>query len=114
MSITTKEQTVRDLEDQLAAARADLDKARSTRTNQPEPGSKVLITATFPSSDKVYEYLALRKDEPGDRSWYVTGQQGAKTWDEVIRLVDRAEYTVSIIEFTPLDPFTRFFLNLGN
>jgi type II secretory pathway pseudopilin PulG len=109
MSIATKQRAAEAAQAELNAAienarraAADLKKAQDARAAEPRPGSKVLITATFPSSDQEYTYLALRTDNPRQdgANWYVTGQKGKITWDDVLRLVERGTYTIQYMSFS--------------
>lgn len=106
MSITSKSSRVEELRRQLAAAEQDLARAKRAREDEPPVGAKILIRAVFPSNpSKVYEYLAMHVS-PSTRtdlaSWYVTGRQGKVTWDDIISLVDRADYEITELAFIRL------------
>lgn len=101
MSITSKETRVQDLRRQLEEAERDLEKAQNVRAQEPGPGAKVYITARFPNSSKVYEYLAIRGDVTDFQGehWYITGREGKQTWDRILSRIDRADYTVRTMTF---------------
>ncbi len=102
MSLTKKQQAVRDAEKALRDAQAELALSLRTRQAEPGPDSKVRITAVFPRSTKVYEYLALRADgvqRADGANWYITGQEGRVTWDQIIDRVERADYQVQHLFF---------------
>lgn len=108
MSIETKQRAAEAAQAELTAAiekarraSADLKRAQDARTAEPLPGSKLLITAKFPGTVQTYTYLALRTDSPRSEgaNWYITGQKGKITWDDVLRLVERGEYTIRYMSF---------------
>lgn len=80
-------------ERELVLARIAEAEAAASKYEEPEPGSKVLIEATFPGSGRTkYEYLAMRTENPraDGSNWYVTGQKGKTTWANILRLVENA------------------------
>lgn len=91
MSLQKKQTYVEDLRRQLAEAEQELAAAKRLRVVEPAPGSKVHITAQFPGSSKVYEYLAIRVPEGGEKSWYVTGRAGAQSWDQIMSRIEHAK-----------------------
>lgn len=99
MSLDKKKQAVEELRRQLAVAEENLARAEQVRLDEPGPGSKVYITAKFPGESKVYEYLALRTDNPrnGGANWYCTGRAGKITWDELLVRIERADYRIHTI-----------------
>jgi len=88
-----------DLRRQLEAAERELAAAQRLRLSEPAPGSKVYITARYPGSSKVYEYLAIRIPEGGNQSWYITGREGVQTWDQIMSRIERADINVQTISF---------------
>lgn len=94
MSLQKKQTYVEDLRRQLDEAEQELAAAKRLRMIEPAPGSKVYITAQFPGSPKVYEYLAIRIPAGGESSWYITGRAGVHTWDEIMSRIERAEINV--------------------
>lgn len=99
MSLQKKKSRVQELREQLAEAEEDLLAAQRVREVEPLPGSKVYITARFPGSSKVYEYLAVRTKDRDLRSWYITGRAGAQTWDEIMDRIDRADIEIRKVAF---------------
>ena len=100
MSLNSKQSRVEELRRALRDAEADLAVARRAREAEPGPGSRVRILATFPSSPKQYEYLALRTGTATSGShWYITGRYGTQTWDDIISIVDRADYEIQHLQF---------------
>ena len=112
MSIETKQRAAAAAQAELDVAiekarraAADLKRAQEARTAEPRPGSRILIEATFPGTpQKPYTYLALRTDNTrsGGANWYVTGQKGKVTWDDILRLVERGDYTIRYMSFTSI------------
>lgn len=103
MSISKKRTAVEELErakeeilERLDAARISLQRAERARAAEPAAGSKIMITAKFPNSNKTYTYLALRADTGADEraTWYLTGVNGTITWDHLIARVERADYKI--------------------
>ena len=95
MSVQKKKDRVEDLRRQLAAAEEDLTRAVRNREAEPGPGSTVYVTAQFPGSDKVYEYLALRPEGAvGMKRWYITGQAGAQDWNDFMNRIGRAKVEI--------------------
>ncbi|URP22095.1 hypothetical protein SEA_BIG4_337 [Microbacterium phage Big4] len=96
-------------ERELVLARIAEAEAAASKYDEPEPGSKILIEAVFPGSERQriagektkYQYLALRTESPrsaGD-NWYVTGQKGKTNWAAILRLVENAR-EVEIYDLT--------------
>ena len=103
MSLRKKQEQVAELRRQLEAAEKDLSAAKRIRAADPGPGAMVFITAQFPGSDKVYEYMAINTSIialPGGRVWYVTGRAGKQTWDEILSRIERAVYEVYRLRMT--------------
>lgn len=97
MSLQKKQTYVEELRRELAEAEQELAAAKRLRMVEPAPGSKVFITAKFPGSSKVYEYLAKRVPEGGEHSWYITGRAGSQTWDEIMSRIERAEINIHLL-----------------
>lgn len=97
MSIDKKRSRVEELRRELERAEKDLNRSESLRRQEPGPGTKLFITAQFPGSDKVYEYLAIRPVEatrPGGENWYITGRTGKHSWDQVLNRIERADIEI--------------------
>lgn len=96
MSLEKKRSRVEELRRELEQAERDLNRSETLRRAEPGPGTKLYITAQFPGSDRVYEYLAIRPEgtRPGTDSWYITGRSGKSTWDQLLSRIERADIEI--------------------
>lgn len=101
MSISSKQRAVEEARRALLLAERAL-RDEQLRTAEPKAGSRILIRATFPHGEKVYEYLALRTEgsSPDTASWYVTGRYGKQYWDDILALVKNASFEILPLKFT--------------
>lgn len=65
---------------------------------EPDAGSMVKITATFPGM-RTYEYLAYRPATEDSLYWYVTGRAGQLTWEEIFHRMKAAEISIEKLKF---------------
>lgn len=72
-AIRQMRQSLSELESQVYAQKDDF-------ADEPAVGATVMFTHVYPSTPKIYTYVAIR-DENG--IWHITGDEGAYRWSEL-------------------------------